>query len=73
MDIRPHPYRVRSDIHGLSHGLKIAQRFAIFAPVCGLVPPFQVLRTYQKSPSTSVDGLFWQGHKDLNPEPTVLE
>ena len=28
---------------------------------------------YQKSPTAKAVGLFWQGHKDLNPEPTVLE
>jgi hypothetical protein len=27
----------------------------------------------QKSPTAKAVGLFWQGHKDLNPEPTVLE
>ena len=26
-----------------------------------------------KSPTPFGVGLFWQGHKDLNPEPTVLE
>jgi len=31
-----------------------------------LVPPFQVPFLHQKSPSTEVDGLFGQGHKDLN-------
>ena len=30
-------------------------------------------RTNQKSPTAKAVGLFWQGHKDLNPEPTVLE
>ena len=28
---------------------------------------------HQKSPTAKAVGLFWQGHKDLNPEPTVLE
>ena len=27
----------------------------------------------QKSPTPKDVGLFWQGHKDLNPGPTVLE
>ena len=45
----------------------------MFSTLATLGPDFQVHRTYQKSPSTEVDGLFWQGHKDLNPEPTVLE
>ncbi len=27
----------------------------------------------QKSPTAKAVGLFWQGRKDLNPEPTVLE
>jgi hypothetical protein len=26
-----------------------------------------------KKPSAFALGFFWQGHKDLNPEPTVLE
>ena len=30
-------------------------------------------RANQKSPTPNGVGLFWQGHKDLNPEPTVLE
>ena len=42
MDDRQQPYRLPSTIHGLSHGLKIARLLAIFTPVCGLVPPFQV-------------------------------
>ena len=36
MDIRSHPYWVRSDVHGLSHGLKIARQLSIFTPVCAL-------------------------------------
>ena len=35
--------RLRSQNDGLSHGLKIARQLSIFAPVCGLVPPFRVL------------------------------
>ena len=31
-----------SACYGLSHGLKIARQLSIFAPVCGLVPPFRV-------------------------------
>ena len=30
-------------------------------------------RANQKSPTQIVLDFFWQGHKDLNPEPTVLE
>jgi len=36
------PFGLRSETKGLSHGLKIARQLSIFAPVCGLVPPFQV-------------------------------
>ena len=36
------------------------------------MPPFQV-HAHQNSPTPNGVGLFWQGHKDLNPEPTVLE
>ena len=35
--------------------------------------PFKSYAAYQKSPTANAVGLFWQGHKDLNPEPTVLE
>ena len=41
-DFCPHPYWMRPKIKGLSHGLKIARSLSIFAPVCGLVPPFRV-------------------------------
>ena len=66
-------YGLPSVINGLSHGLKIARPLSIFAPVCALVSPFQVRAQNQKSPTPNGVGLFWQGHKDLNPEPTVLE
>ena len=42
-------YRLLSAAHGLSHGLKIARQLSIFAPVCALVPPFQVLVPAKKS------------------------
>ena len=41
MHIRPHPYRMRPDVHGFSHGLKSVHR-TLFTPVCGLAPPFQI-------------------------------
>ena len=34
-------YELRSDMKGLSYGLKTVRR-PVFTPVCGLVPPFQV-------------------------------
>jgi len=40
-DLRPHPYRMRPQIKGLSHGLKTCHRH-VFAPVHTLVPPFRV-------------------------------
>ena len=43
-----------SFLHGLSHGLKIARQLSIFAPVCALVPPFQVLCICQKRPHRMV-------------------
>ena len=46
-DFHPHPYRMRLKIRGLSHGLKSVHR-TLFAPVCGLVPPFRVQPVYQK-------------------------
>ena len=44
----------------------------------GNSPPDCCIYIIQVLPSTKKDhtkrcGLFWQGHKDLNPEPTVLE
>ena len=41
-------YGLPSVANGLSHGLKIARPLSIFTPVCGLVPPFQVLVTRRK-------------------------
>ena len=44
MDIRSQSYGSRPDIHGLSHGLKIARQLSIFAPVCtsaALSSPFR--------------------------------
>jgi len=40
--LHPHPYRMRLQFEGLSHGLKIARPLSIFTPVCALVPPFRV-------------------------------
>ena len=36
-----HPYRVHLDVHGLSHGLKIARQLSIFTPVCDWCRPFK--------------------------------
>ncbi len=33
----------------------------------------QVLVQNQKTATAKAVAVFWQGHKDLNPEPTVLE
>ena len=33
----------------------------------------QVLAPNQKTATAKAVAVFWQGHKDLNPEPTVLE
>ena len=47
----------------------------LLTPVCALVPSFQVhlVPLPEKTRRLMPSGLFWQGHKDLNPEPTVLE
>ena len=42
-DLHPHPCRMRLRIKGLSHGLKIARRLSIFAPVCHWCRPFESL------------------------------
>jgi len=65
MDIRPHPYWVRSDVHGLSHGLKIARQLSIFTPVCALVPPFQVRVSAKKTTPFGV--VFLAGALGLEP------
>ena len=41
MDRCQQSYGLPPSVHRLSHGLKIAQRFAIFTPVCALVSPFR--------------------------------
>ena len=56
---------VRPEIHGLSHGLKIARQLSIFTPVRPLVPPFQV-RACQKRPHLSVWS-FLAGAQGLEP------
>ena len=53
MDLRPHPYRMRSQVHGLSHGLKSVHR-TLLTPVRALVPPFRFHRLYQKRTATAV-------------------
>ena len=63
---------LRPGSHGLSHAL-------IDCPPDSQLPrlrrgrAFKSYAAYQKSPTPNGVGLFWQGHKDLNPEPTVLE
>ena len=68
----PHPYRMRSVYH----------RTFPRAKKCPPDTFYTSLRTgaalsspciCQKKPSAFALGFFWQGHKDLNPEPTVLE
>ena len=46
---------------------------ACFLPSLRSGRAFKSCAAYQKSPTANAVGLFWQGHKDLNPEPTVLE
>ena len=50
-------YGLPSVVNGLSHGLKIARQLSIFAPVCGLVPPFQVLVPLPEKGSMSIVGV----------------
>ena len=66
IDNRQQSCRLPSVINGLSHGLKIAQRFAIFTPVCALVPPFQVLGPTEKS-NTEWGWTFLAGALGLEP------
>ena len=53
--------------YGLSHGLKIAQRFAIFAPVCTLVPPFRVPSWRKNNREAFASLLFLVRRKGLEP------
>lgn len=59
------PYRVRSEAHGLSHGLRNMPP-ACFLPSLRSGRPFKSCAT-QKSPTANAVGLFWQGHALLNP------
>ena len=64
----PHPYRVRSPIHGFSHGLK-SVHWTLFAPVCALVPPFRIpSHPLPITKATLLGGLcYWQRMRDSNP------
>ena len=58
--IHPHPYRMRLDVYGLSHGL------SNMPPAC-LILSLRSGRSFkscatQKSPTAEAVGLFWQGH-----------
>ena len=44
-----------------------AQRFAIFAPVCALVPPFQALASVKKVPAANAARTFLAGALGLEP------
>ena len=66
MDNSQQSYGLPSVVHGLSHGLKIARQLSIFAPVCGLVPPFQV-RAQSKKSNTERCWTFLAGALGLEP------
>ena len=68
MDLCPHPYRVRSQVHGFSHGLKNVHR-TLFTPVCALVPPFRIHpHPLPTKNTTQTGGVFcWQRMRDSNP------
>ena len=56
MDPCPHPYRVRPQLHGLSHGLKSVHRTLFTSSATR--PPFQVPHTKKKTDSQSCPFLF---------------
>ena len=60
-------YGLPSVVNGLSHGLKIARQLSIFAPVCGLVPPFQVLVPLPEKAECKCTRLFLAGALGLEP------
>ena len=63
--------------YGLSHGLKIAQRFAIFAPVCALVTPFRVpsraKHEIKEEIPLGISSFIWYTGRDSNPQPSEPE
>ena len=61
----PTPIRVRSQVHGFSHGLKIARQLSIFTPVCALVPAFRIpAQTKKKRGCISTLSSFWSEYRD---------
>ena len=74
MDIRSRSYGSRPDIHGLSHGLKIARQLSIFTPVCGLVPPFRIpIRWQKEKPHRMVWFFFLAEDEGFEPPQTESE
>ena len=74
----PHPYRMRLEYKGLSHGLKITRQLSIFEPVCALVPPFRVPPARRAKQIRGIPGwvslLFvWYTGRDSNPQPSEPE
>ena len=66
-------YGLPSVANGLSHGLRNIPP-ACFLPAQRAGRPFKSLGPKaEKVQHRMVLDFFWQGHKDLNPEPTVLE
>ena len=71
-DSHPHPYRMRLQIKGLSHGLKkcppdtFLPRFAR--------PPFRVPPSVLKNADTHLGiRIFWYTGRDSNPQPSEPE
>ena len=64
----PHPYRMRLEINGFSHGLKSVHR-TLFAPVCALVPAFRIPLDVKIIPTPDVVGIILAERVGF--EPTV--
>ena len=67
MNLCPHPYRVRSQVHGFSHGLKKCPPDT-FLPSLRSGRPFKSTLLHQKRNPIRMDGIsFWRSRRDLNP------
>ena len=61
----PHPYGMRSERTGFSHGLK-SVHWTLFTPVCALVPSFRIpiRRKFRRPQMWSPE--FWSEYRDSN-------
>ena len=63
---RPQSCGLRPEREGFSHGLKTVPR-TVFAPVCGLGPPFRIPLFHQKNPTPIWGGIFLAEQQGFEP------